>query len=104
MSKQRIVDIIGVIIILAFLIAIFLLPPLKEFFLKYLCLPEAYYLKGVACTYGYLLLFVIPFVSTAWLMVRVFTKITKFASIVQPDSQLCRGIGGLYRKIKFLDG
>jgi len=103
MSRHKIVDIIGVIIILTFLIAIFLLPPLKEFFLKYLCIPEASLMKDVQCTYGYLLLFVIPFVSTAWLMIRVFTKMTKFAALVQPDSQLCRGIGTVYRKMKFMD-
>jgi hypothetical protein len=104
MSRQKIIDILALLLIVIFMVAIFLLPSLKQASLRLLCMPEASIVKAAPCTYGFLFLYLIPFASVSWLIIRVFTKITKFASLVQPDSQLCRGIGTLYRKIRFLDG
>lgn len=104
MSRHKIIDAIAVIFLAIFMVAIFFLPSLKEAFLQALCVPEFALMKKASCTFGYLLLYMIPFVSVCWLVIRLSTKITKFASLVSPDSQLCKGIGKLYQKIKVLDG
>ena len=104
MSKQKIIDIITVLLLVIFMAAIFLVPSLKDYFLQILCIPEVVLMKNAACTFGYFLLYLIPFVSVSWLIVRVFVKITKFASIVDLNSGLCKEIGVIYQKIKVLDG
>jgi hypothetical protein len=104
MSRQKVIDIIAVLFLAIFMIAIFLLPSWKEAFLQVFCIPETALVKNAFCTSGYLLLYLIPFLSVCWFIIRLSTKITKFASLVDPDSQLCRGIGKVYEKIRFLDG
>ena len=105
MSKQKILDALAVIIIAAFLIAIYLIPSLKEALLQILCNPGiAKFATQALCLNGPFILYFMPFISSCWLILRLFVKITKFASIVDLDSSLCKGIGMLYRKIKALDG
>jgi hypothetical protein len=105
MSKQKIVDVIAVVIILVFLIIIYVSPPMKEEVLKIFCNPEiAKVATQAVCLNGLFILYMIPFFSASWLLLRVFVKITKFASIVDLNSRICKGIGTIYQKIKMLDG
>ncbi|MCX6815101.1 MAG: hypothetical protein NTY20_05640 [Candidatus Aenigmarchaeota archaeon] len=105
MSKQNIVDVIAVVIVLVFLVIIYLVPPLKDEVLKVFCNPEiAKVATQAVCVNGLFIMYLIPFFSASWLILRVFVKITKFASVVSLDSRVCKGIGVIYQKIKILDG
>jgi len=105
MSKQKIVDAIAAVIILVFLIIIYIVPPLKDEVLKLFCNPEiAKVATQAVCLNGLFIIYMVPFFSASWLMLRVFVKITKFASIVSVDSQICKGIRAVYQKVKVLDG
>jgi len=105
MSKQKIVDAIAAVIILVFLIIIYIVPPLKDEVLKLFCNPEiAKVATQAVCLNGLFIIYMVPFFSASWLMLRVFVKITKFASIVDLDSRICKGIGAVYQKVKVLDG
>ena len=105
MSKQKIVDVIAVVIVLGFLVIIYLVPPLKDEVLKVFCNPEIAKVASPAlCLNGLFILYMVPFFSASWLIIRLFVKITKFASAVDLDSKICKGIGNVYQKIKALDG
>jgi len=105
MSKQKIVDVIAIVMIAVFLVIIYLVPPLKDEVLKIFCSPEIPKAAGpVICVNGLFILYMVPFFSASWLILRLFVKITKFASIVDMNSKLCKGIGNVYQKIKALDG
>ena len=105
MSKQRIIDIIAIAIVLFFLMIIYVLPSAKDEALKVFCSPEIPKAAGpVICANGLFIMYLIPFFLSSWLILRVFVKITKFASIVDLNSKLCKGIGTLYEKMKTLDG
>jgi len=105
MSKQKIVDAITVVIILVFLIIIYVSPAMKDEVLKLFCNPEiAKVATQAICVNGLFIIYLVPFFSASWLILRVFVKITKFASIVSVDSQTCKGIGVIYQKVKILDG
>ena len=104
MSKHRIIDIYAVFSVALFIAIIFFIPPLKEAFLKIFCLVQISEKATVICANGLFILYIIPLLSICWLVIRVFTKLTKFASIVEPDSRRCQDIGRIYQKIKVLDG
>jgi hypothetical protein len=103
-SKKRILDLLAILLVVVFFLAIFVLPPLKNAFLQIFCLLDTSLLRQPACMVGSFLIYAIPFLSASWLILRLFVKITKFASIVDVNSRLCKVIGMLYQKIKVLDG
>ncbi len=103
-SKKRILDLLAVLLVVAFFLAIFVLPPLKNAFLQIFCMLDTSLLGQSACMLGSFLIYMVPFLSASWLILRLFVKITKFASIVNLNSHLCKVIGMLYQRIKVLDG
>ena len=103
-SKKRIIDLLAILLVIAFFLAIFLLPPLKDAFLQIFCMLDTSLLKLSTCMVGSFMIYAIPFLSASWLILRLFVKITKFAAIVNVNSHLCKVIGMLYQKIRALDG
>lgn len=104
MAKKWVADLLALAGIIVFLIAIYLLPPLKQAFLDILCYPEDAIFKLSFCSYGPLLFYMFPFFCSCWLLIRFSIKLTKFASLVDEDSYVCKAIGSVYEKVKALDG
>jgi hypothetical protein len=105
MSRQKAVDAVAAAILVFFLIAIFVVPAARDWMLKMLCNAEMSRIAStVACANGLFIIYLVPFFSASWLIIRVFVKLTKFASIVDLDSRVCKSIGVVYQKVKVLDG
>jgi len=105
MSKQKAVDLIAAGIIVFFVIVIFAAPAIRDWMLKMFCdLEMSRIASTMACANGLFIIYLVPFFSASWLLLRLFVKITKFASIVDLDSRLCKAIGVVYQKVKVLDG
>jgi len=105
MSKQKAVDVVAAGIVVFFLIAIFAVPAIRDWMLKLLCNPDMSRIaSSVACMNGLFIIYLVPFFSASWLILRAFVKLTKFASIVDLDSKVCKTIGTVYQKVKVLDG
>ena len=104
MSKKRIIDLLVVFLVAVFFMALYLLPPLKNAFMQIFCLLDISLLRQSTCMLGSILIYMIPFFFSSWLLIRLFVKVTKFASVVSLNSRLCQVIGMLYQKLKVLDG
>jgi len=105
MSKQKAVDVVAAGIVVFFLTAIFAIPAVRDWMLEMFCNPEMSRIaSAMACANGLFIIYLIPFFSASWLIIRLFVKITKFASIVDLDSRICKSIGVVYQKVKILDG
>jgi len=105
MSKQKAVDVVAAVIVIFFLIAIFAIPAIRDWMLKMFCNAEMSRIaSSMACANGLFIIYLIPFFFASWLILRVFVKLTKFASIVDLDSKVCKAIGTVYQKVKVLDG
>jgi ACR3 family arsenite efflux pump ArsB len=73
-SKKNILDALAIFVIVIFVIAIYLIMPLKAAFLQIFCQLDT---LTRDCANGTLLLYLIPMFAGMWLVIRFFTRLTR---------------------------
>jgi hypothetical protein len=73
MAKQNIGDIIASIIV-----AIYVMPQLKQAFMQIFCSPQIVEINPNSCGLGFIVLYVIPAIPIIWFLLRIVIKLSDY--------------------------